>query len=183
MSRLKLFLLLLIIGVLAIVFIQNREPIALKLLCADSSTQACLYQTPPLPLAAWIGLFTLGGIVTNLLGQTFSRYSYSGSVKPKYAIDDKYPDKKNWVDTGKESKPGKYSGASIPREDSSVQDNLKSSSSFESLQEPQSVERSGSNYSYKYRPADKSQNNKNTIKNNSIDLEKEAPDQDNEDWI
>lgn len=189
MSRLKLFLLLLILVMLTIVFIQNREPIALKLLCADiaDTSQGCLYKTPQLPLASWIGLFTLGGIMTNLLGQTFSRYSYSSSVKQKNATNDKYSDKypetRNWVDTGKEGEPSKYPGVTSPRKDSSAQDNLRISTSYESPQEPQSVERSGSNYSYTYRPADKSQNNKNKIKNNSIDLEKQTPVQDDEDWI
>ncbi|MEO0849750.1 MAG: hypothetical protein AAFY50_25610, partial [Cyanobacteria bacterium J06648_1] len=73
MSRLKILLLALIIAALGIIFVQNRDPIALKLLCADSS-QACLYQTPTLPLSVWIALATVTGAITNLFVQSLTLY-------------------------------------------------------------------------------------------------------------
>jgi hypothetical protein len=165
MNRLKLLLLLLIIAALAIVFVQNQEPITLKLLCPDT-TQACLYQTRQFPLAVWIGLFTLGGLLTNLLGQVFSRYGYASSSKPKYTTaskprytnNDLYPEQQNWVDEDREQKFQKvernqrnYSTDSTQIQDSPILDGFNKSNSYEKPQEPQNVERSGSTYSYKYR--------------------------------
>ncbi|WP_319419936.1 hypothetical protein [Pleurocapsa sp. FMAR1] len=181
MSRLKLLLFIILIGVLMIVFIQNREPIALKLLCDDVNNQYCLYQTPQLPLAVWIGLFALGGMLTSLLSQVFSRFSYSGSGKSRKTANDLYPERQGWVDQdGKEQ----YAVDSTQIQDS--QNRITDVKTYEASQKPQSVERSGSNYSYKYRPADKSDNKQNNFKNNSIDLDKNTnitPDQDDEDWI
>lgn len=185
MSRLKLFLLVLIIAVLGIVFFQNREPIALKLLCPDS-TQSCLYQTPQVPLAVWIALFTVAGTITNLLVQLLSRYNYSGSGKKKYAQEEVYRDRKNW--TEKDSKQNKRSTNSTKTKDLVTQDDLYRSTSYEVPQEPENVERSGSNYSYKYREASKSpQDNKNGTQKKSTESERDSytsqDQQDDEDWI
>jgi hypothetical protein len=158
MNRLKFLLLLLIVAALIIVFVQNQEPITLKLLCPDT-TQACLYQTRQFPLAVWIGLFTLAGILTNLLGQVFSRYGYASSGKQKstsaskqrYTDNDLYPDRQNWVDEDRDRR--KYSTNSTQLQDSPVVDQFDKSTSYERPQEPQNVERSGSTYSYTYRPA------------------------------
>ncbi len=158
MNRLKFLLLLLIVAALIIVFIQNQEPITLKLLCPDT-TQACLYQTRQFPLAVWIGLFTLAGTLTNLLGQVFSRYGYASSGKQKstsaskqrYTNSDLYPDRQNWVDEDRDRR--KYSTNSTQIQDSPVVDQFDKSTSYERPQEPQNVERSGSTYSYTYRPA------------------------------
>jgi hypothetical protein len=166
MNRLKLLFLLLIIAALAIVFIQNQEPITLKLLCPDT-TQACLYQSRPFPLAVWIGLFTLAGILTNLLGQVFSRYGYTSSskprptntTKPKYTDSDFYPDQQNWVDENREQQfqrgenQRNYSSSSTQVQNNPILDGFNKSNSYEKPQEPQNVERSGSTYSYTYRPA------------------------------
>ncbi len=180
MSRLKLFLFIILIGVLMIVFVQNREPIALKLLCGDVNNQYCFYQTPQLPLAVWIGLFALGGMLTSLLSQAFSRFSYSGSGKSRKTANDLYPERQSWVDRESQEQ---YAVDSTQTKD--TQNRFTEVKTYEASQEPQSVERSGSNYSYKYRPADKSYRQNNS-KNNSIDLDKDAnitPDKDDEDWI
>ena len=183
MSRLKILLFIMLIGALIIVFVQNREPIALKLLCDDVNNQYCFYRTPQLPLALWIGLFALGGMITSLLSQAFSRFSYSrpGSGKSRKTANDLYPERQSWVDR---DSPEQYSDDSTQTKDS--QNRFTEVKTYEASQEPQSVERSGSNYSYKYRPADKSHERQNNSKNNSIDLDKDAnitPDKDDEDWI
>ncbi len=183
MSRLKLLLFIILIGVLTIVFVQNREPIALKLLCDDVNNQYCFYQTPQLPLAVWIGLFALGGMLTSLLSQVFSRFSYSGLSKSRSrkTANDLYPERESWVDRdGKEQ----YGVDSTPIQDTSTR--FTDVKTYEASQQPESVERSGSNYSYKYSPADKSSNMRNNSKNNSIDLDKNTnitPDKEDEDWI
>ncbi|MBE9045405.1 hypothetical protein IQ255_13525 [Pleurocapsales cyanobacterium LEGE 10410] len=179
MSRLKLFLLVLILAALSIVFVQNRELIALKLFCPDRA-QSCLYQTPQLPLAIWIALFALAGMLINLLGQVLNRYSYSGSSKRKYA-NDLYPDTR-W--TEKESQEYPTTAESNVREQNSYD-----STSYEVSQKPESAEHSGSTYSYKYREAsdrpDQSKNTKKTSIEAEIDsnLTKDKDKQDDEDWI
>lgn len=186
MSRLKLFLLLLIIPLLGIIFFQNQEPIALKLLCPDD-VQSCFYQTPQLPLAIWIGLFVLAGMITNLFWQVLNSFSYSGSRKQQY--DPYHPEEldknqRNWATT--DNKRDKYSSSTTSIQDDSTQEKLYSSTSYEVPQEPQNVERSGSNYSYKYREAsERPQNSKNDAQKTSIEpeLNLDNQEQDDEDWI
>lgn len=183
MNRLKILLLVLIVAILATVFVQNREPIALKLLCEDPSSQYCLYQTPQLPLAVWISLFILGGTLTNLLSQTFSRYSYSSSGKKRYVKDDLYPEKKGWVE--RDDEPEKYSTTSIERENK-ISSKANDSKVYEVTQEPEETTRSGSNYSYKYRSSPKEEKSKNKADNTSIDLDKNVnsnSELEDEDWI
>ena len=176
MSRLKLFLLVLILAALSIVFIQNQELIGLKLLCPDR-TQSCFYRTPQLPLAAWIALFVLAGMLINLLGQALNRYSYSGSNKRKYP-NDLYPDERR---AERESRNSTIAEIDDSRERSSY-----NSTSYEVRQEPKNVERSGSTYSYKYREAgDRPDESKNT-KRSSLEAEIDSnltQDKDDEDWI
>ena len=172
MSRLKLFISILIIAVMSIVFIQNRELIALKLLCADNTS--CVYQTPQLPLAIWIGLFILIGAILNLLGQALNRYSYSGSNRQKPTLDDELYSDRNWKSSSAKTK------------DPIILDKFPDSTNYEVRQEPQNVEHSGSTYSYKYREA--SDRPKEDFKHNNRDrsiepdLNSEA-DRDDEDWI
>ncbi|MEL6581262.1 MAG: hypothetical protein AAFQ14_16075 [Cyanobacteria bacterium J06621_12] len=179
MSRIKILLLALIIAALGIVFVQNRDPIALKLLCADSS-QACLYQTPTLPLSVWIALATLTGAIANLLVQTLNRYGYSDSSRKKAILDeDLYPQNKGW-------KNKKAAAATVELEDS-VQDRIPETKSYETRQEPQNVERSGSTYSYKYREAgDRPKPEQDSIRNNSSESKTDSnatSESDDEDWI
>ncbi|MGL4883334.1 MAG: hypothetical protein ACRC8K_20080 [Waterburya sp.] len=181
MNRLKLLFLLLIIAALIIVFVQNQEPITLKLLCPDiNASQACLYQTRQFPLAVWIGLFTLAGILTSLLGQVFSRYGYAtSSAKQKstpasssrYTDNDVYPDRQNWIDEDRDQ--SQYSTNSTPIQNSPVVDKFDQSTSYEKPQKPQNVERSGSTYSYTYRTAD--ERSRNVGLASSPNLDKEPP--------
>jgi hypothetical protein len=71
MFRLKLLIILLALGLLSLFYVQNRELLSLKVLCADVNT-SCLYQTPPLPTAAWILLFAGAGMVTSLFLQALN---------------------------------------------------------------------------------------------------------------
>ncbi|MEL6581900.1 MAG: hypothetical protein AAFQ14_19305 [Cyanobacteria bacterium J06621_12] len=179
MSRLKILLLALIIAALGIIFVQNRDPIALKLLCADSS-QACLYQTPTLPLSVWIALATVTGAITNLLVQSLNRYGYSDSSRKKVILDeDLYPKNKGWQNP-------KVRSTKVEQEDS-IQDKMPESRSYETRQEPQNVERSGSTYSYKYREAgDRLKVERDSTKNNldKSEIDSNATSEsDDEDWI
>lgn len=182
MSRLKLILLVIIVAILGIVFVQNREPMVLKLLCPDQA-ESCLYQTPSLPLAIWMTLFILGGVLTSFLSQVFNRYRYAGVGRQRSNSDDFEEDRNKW--SMKNSKSDKYSASS-----ETIQDKY-SSSSYEIPQKPESVERSGSTYSYKYRDAKGESENKVSIKDNNSNktsLESEIDsdidrDKDDEDWI
>ena len=172
MSRLKLFISILIVAIMSIVFIQNRELIALRLLCADNSS--CVYRTPQLPLAIWIGLFILIGALLNLLGQAFNRYSYSGSDRPKPTLDNELYSNRNWK------------ASSAKTKDSINLDKFPDSTNYEVRQEPQNVEHSGSTYSYKYREASdrpkEGFNQNNRDRSIELDSNSEA-DRDDEDWI
>lgn len=184
MNRLKLFVLVLIVALLAIIFIQNREPLGLKLLCPDVN-QSCLYQTRQLPLALWMGLFILNGVIISFLGQVLNRYRYSG-VREGRRVK---------LETNSNTERFTRNSTTEDYPDSTIQDRY-SASSYEVPQEPKTVERSGSTYSYKYReasdrPVDSNSTN-NTTKNNynspstsiesdsSINLDK---DDDDEDWV
>lgn len=69
MNRFKLVCLLIILSLVAVLLGQNRELLSLRLFCPDVTSQSCLYRTPALPLAAWIGLFAIAGIISSLLWQ------------------------------------------------------------------------------------------------------------------
>jgi hypothetical protein len=191
MNRFKLFLILLIVAVLGIVFVQNREPLVLKILCPDQA-QSCLYQTPQLPLAIWIGLFILAGITTNLLWQVLSRFSYSSSRSKKSAPDNYfYDERENLTEVRQDQEQrSRFTNTKSPTvilQDSVVQERVADSSNYEIQREPQNVERSGSTYSYKYKEASdrksesKEDNNQKSIEPN---LNKNInTDKDDEDWI
>ena len=184
MSRLKLVLLVIIIAILAIVFVQNREPIALKLLCPDS-TQTCLYLTPRLPLAFWMGIFVLGGFISSLLGQVLNHYRYGRSMKSR--LED---NESKWA--AKSNNPSRTTQSTANTKNSAIEDKYKPSS-YEVPQKPESVERSGSTYSYKYRDArDKPQDttpssnsyDRSTKSSSSTSVDSEINlDKDDEDWI
>jgi cytoskeletal protein RodZ len=69
MNRLKLVSLLIILTVVGILLGQNRELLSLKFFCPDTASESCLYQTPTLPLAAWMGIFAIAGIFSSLIWQ------------------------------------------------------------------------------------------------------------------
>lgn len=183
MSRIKILLLILIIAALSIVFIQNREPIALKLLCADSS-QSCLYRTPPLPLAAWIALATFTGAIANLLVQSLNRYGYSDSSRKRpIAEDDLYSNSNTaWNNNARQSK---YPEAESIRD--SFPEQISDAKSYEVRQEPQNVERSGSTYSYKYRESgDRAKSVQDSTTKNSVEPQTDSNanhESNDEDWI
>lgn len=169
MSRLKLFLAILIIAVISIVFVQNREPIALKLLCADDAS--CVYQTPQLPLAIWIIVFIIIGAIANLIAQALNRYSYA-NTKQKPPLDDElYTSDRNWNQASKIEDP--------------IIRNNPDAVIYEAKQEPQNIERSGSTYSYKYREASDRPKDLNHNRDRSIEPETnpEGDRDDDEDWI
>lgn len=186
MSRIKILLLILIIAALSIVFLQNREPIALKLFCADNSTQSCLYQTPPLPLAIWIALATLTGAIANLLVQSLNRYGYSDDRRKRPIVEDDLYSNSNtgWNNNSRQTK---YPEADSSRD--SFPEQVSEVKSYEVKQEPQNVERSGSTYSYKYRESgDRPKSVEDSTTKNSVEPQANPERNDNrelndEDWI
>lgn len=188
MSRIKIILLVVIITALSIVFIQNREPVVLKLLCGYG-TPFCLFQSRPLPLAIWIGLFTLMGAIANLLIQTLHNYGYEDPANKKPLLDDDlYPSNKSWQK--KKSRKQKSATSTMDLDNSAnsvVQDKFPDTNSYEKKQEPQNVERSGSTYSYKYREAgDRQKKSQERTQKNSTESEVNfnvTQEQDDEDWI
>lgn len=88
-NRLKIFLLLLVLLFLSVLFWQNRELLSLKVLCPDVN-QSCLYQTPTLPLAIWMLVFTLAGVVTSLIWQLLNYLSAKGARKKKSSRSTRY---------------------------------------------------------------------------------------------
>jgi hypothetical protein len=194
MSRLKLVLLVLIIAALGMLFVQNRELLALRLLCPEQNqNQSCLYQTPSLPLAAWMALFIVGGMVTSLLGQMLNRYRYASGGRQKSNINYFEEDRPQWQT--KNNRSNKYAPIADQVQDSTIRDK-NSSGSYEIPQQPESVERSGSTYSYKYRnvnegnPTNESASSlspeNNKAQKTSIRSEIDSnfnQDKDDEDWI
>ena len=82
MNRFKLVCLLIILGIVGILLGQNRELLSLKLFCPDVTSESCLYRTPALPLAVWISLFAIAGIISSLLWQFLARLA---TPAPKYS--------------------------------------------------------------------------------------------------
>ena len=150
------------------------------MLCADQ-TKFCLYQTPDLPLAVWMALFILGGVLTSLLTHLFNRYRYAGYGKKRPAVDYFPEDDDKW---------SMRNGKSDRVQDSNSKDKY-SSSSYEVPQKPESIERAGSTYSYKYRDAKGESSNglpkkDSNSRKNSIDSDIDSNldrDKDDEDWI
>ncbi|MGK7948189.1 MAG: hypothetical protein AB4368_05140 [Xenococcaceae cyanobacterium] len=91
-NRLKIFLTLLIILFLSILFWQNQELLALKLLCPNVE-QTCLYQTIPLPLSLWMFIFIMVGILTSLIWQFLNYLSNGGSNRSKSSTPPRYEPK------------------------------------------------------------------------------------------
>ena len=85
MNRLKLILILIVLGLMSILLVQNRQPFSLKFLCPDVADPNCFYQTPALPLGIWLLVFAIAGIISSLIWQfliqTVSNSSGSKSSK------------------------------------------------------------------------------------------------------
>ncbi|NJL82907.1 MAG: hypothetical protein HC890_08010 [Chloroflexaceae bacterium] len=77
------FLLLLLAGALAILVLQNLAPISLVILG--------IYETASLPLALWMALFALAGLLTSLLLQGLAAMGRPGSDRPRPAADPDVP--------------------------------------------------------------------------------------------
>ncbi|MEM7590063.1 MAG: hypothetical protein AAF383_00815 [Cyanobacteria bacterium P01_A01_bin.83] len=183
MSRIKLLLLILIVAVLSVVFLQNREPIALKFLCGDEGSSFCP-QSIPLPLAVWMGLFILTGAIASMLLRTLHTYGYGNATRKQVILDDElYPEEKNWQSRSKgKSKATNFSNF----QDTKDQGQFAETSSYEVPQKPQNIERSGSTYSYKYREASEGKNhNHESDRQNSRESSRDPnpPQDDEEDWI
>lgn len=176
MSRIKIILLILIIALLGIVFIQNREPIVLKILCGYGTT-FCFYRSPSLPLGIWIALFTLFGAIANVLVQTLNSYGYQNSGRAKSSLDkDLYSNQNNWQPTSSRSTNN--------LKDASAGDSFPEIGNYEAKQEPQNVERSGSTYSYKYREKSDRPKSYERSPNSAEDVGSNLDsDRDDEDWI
>lgn len=88
MDRLKLVLFLIILTVVAILLGQNRELLALKFFCPDINSASCLYRTPSLPLAVWMGIFAIAGVISSLVWQFLNQ---AATPTPKstrsYSVD------------------------------------------------------------------------------------------------
>ena len=178
MSRIKIIILIAIIVVLSIIFFQNREPIALKFLCGDDRSAFCP-QSIPLPLALWIALFTLTGAIIGSLIPVLNRYGYQRPNRKSVPFDEELYSKQSKRPSNPPSR------AVNPAANS---DSFKTTSNYEAEQEPQSIERSGSNYSYKYREASERQhkhsnNDSNPKTSDDSDLELNQAQDDEEDWI
>ncbi len=72
LNRFKLLVFAIILALLTILFIQNTEPLSLKFLCSNTTSEYCLYQTPSMPLAVWMAVFIVAGIFSSLVWQLFN---------------------------------------------------------------------------------------------------------------
>ncbi|VEP11956.1 conserved hypothetical protein [Hyella patelloides LEGE 07179] len=169
MNRFKLISLAIILTVVGILLGQNRELLSLKLFCSGIANQSCLYRTPPLPLAVWIGLFAIAGMVSSLLWQFFNRLAtptqkasksennrfakkkvrnpQAEYVRPKVTVNSSSASASDWEEPGSEDwETGKTPQVS--------KNDVKVSSPNEGVQrEPQDRSSSDSVYSYKFREA------------------------------
>ncbi|MGK7935880.1 MAG: hypothetical protein AB4206_08785 [Xenococcaceae cyanobacterium] len=89
LNRLKIFLILLFLVFLSLFLWQNQELLSLKLLCADVN-QSCFYQTAKLPLAIWMLIFTLIGVVTSLVWQSLNYLGSKSSSQSKSSVSTSY---------------------------------------------------------------------------------------------
>jgi hypothetical protein len=201
-ERFKIILLLVILAVLGVLFLQNQQPLVLKLLCSDRNT-SCLYQTPSLPLAIWMAIFIFGGIITSLIWQALNRFSYSSAKKTRYVADNlydsevtsdraargntKYRDVSSGQTQVTEPLPSDWNKSDSDKDWQSEQSseslgdkvNSTSTSEYEIRREPENVTLSGSTYSYKFKEAEKKSSASNTP-----NLNKESNStEDDEDWI
>ena len=179
-NQLKLLLLVITLGVLGILFFQNQEPISLKLLCADPSSQYCWYQTPTQPLAMWMGLFLILGVVASLmwqllqnLGLSQSEADYSDRYEPSPRQEDIYSRKSvsstsektakttrktpststsDWEDSRQREDWEESQSSPASKVDPTInRDDTIRGYSFEARQEPQNINQSGSTYSVQFK--------------------------------
>ncbi len=236
MNRFKLLLVLLILVVLSLLYVQNQEPLSLRLFCADVN-QPCLYQTPQLPLAVWLFSFTLAGVLTSFVWQLFNRFGYPAGKKRELSEPTNffnyqpenvsgfeperrtvYEERRSPLESNRQPSPSVIENNNAARsdwedrqndndwniekppsqtiKDISTSSQVEQEKSYDKNQEPISVKRSGSTYSYTYREAsDRSQEKKQESKiydanyrminppYKSVQDSEKTKDEDDEDWI
>ena len=84
LNRSKLVVFAIILAVLTILFFQNREPLSLKFLCSDTTSEYCLLQTPSISLAVWMAIFMVAGIFSSLILQLLNGAGTSPKSDRKY---------------------------------------------------------------------------------------------------
>jgi hypothetical protein len=203
-DRFKILLLLVILAVLGLLFLQNQQPLALKLLCSDRNT-SCWYQTASLPLAIWMAIFIFGGIITSLIWQVLHRFSYSSVRKTRYASDlydnevepsdrlergnTKYNNVAPNRTEGSESLRSPWNQSDYDKDWQSQKptessgDNVNpttTASEYEIRREPENVTLSGSTYSYKFKEAENKKSPSNTP---NLNKESNSTEDEDEDWI
>ena len=91
MNRFKLVFILIVLGFVGILAIQNQQLLFLKILCPDVADSSCWYQTPSLPLAVWMLVFAIAGILSSLIWQFLIqiRSSSKTSSSPKNYYTDR----------------------------------------------------------------------------------------------
>jgi hypothetical protein len=189
-NRFKVLLSLSILAVLGILLGQNRTLLALKFLCADLA-KSCFYQTPALPLALWMGLFILAGIITSLIWQVLNRAAYP-SIKPAKTYEDpelyRAPNNNSrdnrtssWQ-ANSEREPWDIQTPPTPTSQNGISSSTPVDTAvYERQREPQQVQHSGSTYSYKFKEA-----NSDPVDSTSPDdaaRETKSKDDDEEEWI
>ncbi len=183
-NQFKLLLILILLGILGVLFFQNQEPISLKLLCGDTASQYCWYQSPTQPLAVWMVLFLVLGVISSLIWQLLQnlgspRFSpimgdrptssprqqsnYQTKVNSSFATETSRSVKNS---TSTSASDWEYSGQREDWEDENIssqndnptinKDNTVTDSDFEVKQEPQNISQSGSTYSYQFKESRKS---------------------------
>ncbi len=85
LNRSKLVVFAIILAVLTILFFQNREPLSLKFLCSDTTSEYCLWQTPSISLAVWMAIFMVAGIFSSLIWQLLNGAVTSPKSDRKYS--------------------------------------------------------------------------------------------------
>ena len=186
-NKFKLLLVTILLAILGILFFQNQEPIALKVLCADTSSQYCWYQTSTQPLAVWMSLFLILGLMSSLIWQvlqslgssestenydnksfTSQRKSYSqrvpksSSSKTSRSTNSKSSNKSStspsdWEYSGQGEDWESEQSPSSKVNPKVAQDEFVKGSNFETRQEPKNINQSGSTYSYQFKKNQKSE--------------------------
>ncbi|EAZ91040.1 hypothetical protein CY0110_27550 [Crocosphaera chwakensis CCY0110] len=155
-----------------IILLQNQQPIILYFLGTDEETALFALN---LPLAIWILIFTLAGIISSFLIQLFTRSSRVLSFnkprnsrprspepaetpyqrpEPKKKSDWETPPPPEWENNSETQEDDAWDieeppeEKTIPRNPSTVQDTR---SEFEKQQPPRTVSQEGTVYSYTYR--------------------------------
>ncbi|MGV2828286.1 hypothetical protein [Myxosarcina sp. GI1(2024)] len=170
MNRFKLLLLLLLAIAFGVLWLQNRQPLSLKLLCPDTAT-SCWYRTPSLPLALWIALFVLGGVLSSLIWQSLNSFAYASRRKSGYTPAE-FPEEPS---TGE----GNFTTPSTFASSTEAENTATTSSSYEVEREPETIRRSGSTYSYKFKDKAKRDRTDESVAGEPDNQKHE----DDEDWI